>query len=139
MPIDFYYIHLSIPSRAVLLTAKMVGVELNLKSIDIFAGEQMEPHFIKMNPAHKVPTIDDNGFYLSESRAICAYLVNKYGKDDKLYSKDPRKRAIIDQRLNFDFGTFWKSFSDYYVRINFELFHWKKNYTHLLLVSSHFW
>lgn len=30
------------------------------------------------------------------------YLVEKYGKDDALYPKDIKKRAIITQRLHFD-------------------------------------
>ncbi len=119
MPIDCYYFNISAPCRAVLLTAKMVGVELNLKSINLLAGEQMEPYFIKINPTHQVPTIDDAGFILYESRAICAYLANKYGKDDKLYSKVPKERAIVDQRLYFDMGVFYKSFSDYYVGFKF--------------------
>lgn len=94
----------------------MVGVELNLKTLNLMAGEQMQPSFLKINPQHNVPTIDDSGFYLNESRAICAYLVNKYGKNDHLYSKVPKERAIIDQRLYFDMGVFYKSFGDYYVR-----------------------
>ena len=50
--IDFYYFAGSAPCRAVLMTAKMVGVELNLKEVNLMAGEQMKPEFLKMNPRH---------------------------------------------------------------------------------------
>nr|XP_029724733.1 glutathione S-transferase 1-like [Aedes albopictus] len=42
------------------------------------------------------------------------YLVEKYGKDDKLYPKDPQKRALVNQRLYFDMGVFYQRFGDYW-------------------------
>lgn len=72
-----------------------------------------------MNPQHCVPTLNDDGFCLWESRAICAYLVNKYGKDDSLYPKDPKVRGMVDQRLYFDAGTLYARFADYFVSIVF--------------------
>lgn len=52
--------------------------------------------------------------YIS-SRVILAYLVSAYGKDESLYPKDFRSRAMVDQRLHFDLGTLYQRVVDYYV------------------------
>lgn len=49
MPIDFYYTPGSPPCRSVLLTAKALGLELNLKTLDLHHGEHMKPEFIKVS------------------------------------------------------------------------------------------
>jgi glutathione S-transferase len=41
---------------------------------------------------------------LCDSHAINVYLVAKYAKNDNLYPKDLKKRALVDQRLHFDSG-----------------------------------
>ena len=39
---------------------------------------------------------------------MAAYLASKYGKDDSLYPKDLETRYMVDQRLYFDMGQFYK-------------------------------
>ncbi|XP_031639307.1 glutathione S-transferase 1-like, partial [Contarinia nasturtii] len=99
------YMHtFSPPSRAVLLTAAELGVELECKVIELLKSEHKSPEFIKLNPQHTIPLLDDNGVLITDSHAICGYLVGKYGKDDRLYPKDLVKRAQVDAHLHFDSG-----------------------------------
>jgi hypothetical protein len=50
---DFYYLPGSAPCRAVMMTAKAVGVELNLKLTNLMAGEHMKPEFLKVRIVKK--------------------------------------------------------------------------------------
>merc|ERR1711872_869272 len=111
-PIEVYGMPLSAPCRIVTMTAECIGVEYNFKLLDLMAGEHMKPEFLAINPMHNIPTMVDGDFIMNESRAIAAYLVNKYAKDDKMYPKDPVVRARVDQRLYFDMGVFYKAFGD---------------------------
>lgn len=49
------------------------------------------------------------------SRAILSYLTAAYAKDDALYPKDIRIRAVVDQRLQFDLGTLSQRMGDYFI------------------------
>ncbi|KAJ8956147.1 hypothetical protein NQ317_007415 [Molorchus minor] len=114
MVVDLYYAPASPPCRTVLLAAKAIGVDLNLKELDLRKGEHTTPEYLKLNPQHTIPTIVDNGYSLSESRAIITYLQNKYGKNDSLYPKDPKQRGLVDQRLYFDAASLYPSFVNHY-------------------------
>lgn len=59
--------------------------------------------------------MDDNDLVLWESRVILTYLVSMYAKDDTLYPKDIKTRALVDQRLHFDLGTLYQRTLDYFV------------------------
>lgn len=119
MPIDLYYLLISPPCRAVMLTAEAVGVKLNLKELDIFKGEQMKPEFLALNPQHCIPTLVDGDFVIWESRPTCSYLASKYGKDDSLYPNDPRTRAEVERLNSFDMGTLFHRFGEYVFPVMF--------------------
>lgn len=44
-----YYVNLSPPSRAVLLLAKYLGVDLDLKVVNLLAGEHLTPEYRKVS------------------------------------------------------------------------------------------
>lgn len=97
-----YYATLSPPSRTVLLTAKEIGLELDLRPISLFKNEHLTHDFVKKNPQHTIPVLEDNGVFIFDSHAICSYLVDKYAKDDKLYPKDLVRRAAVQSRMYFE-------------------------------------
>ncbi|KAG8191126.1 hypothetical protein JTE90_010050 [Oedothorax gibbosus] len=113
MPIDIYIDTSSPPCHAVLMTADHLGIKYNKKRIDIHAGEQFKGEFLKINPQHTVPTLDDGGFYLAESRAIQTYLANAYGPDNPIYPKNPKERGVVDRMLYFDIGTLFEAEKGY--------------------------
>ncbi|KAL7632194.1 UNVERIFIED_CONTAM: hypothetical protein RMT77_017499 [Armadillidium vulgare] len=112
---DLYYFNMSPPCRAVGLCAKTLGISLNKKVTLLFSGEHLTPEFLAINPQHSIPTLVDGDLKLWESRAICTYLVSKYGKDDSLYPNNPDKRVLIDRLLYFDMGVLLQRFRNYYI------------------------
>ena len=60
-------------------------------------GQHLSQDFLKLNPHHTVPTYQDDKITLSESRAIMAYLVNRFASPENasLYPADPVKRGNL--------------------------------------------
>lgn len=57
--------------------------------------ETRTPEYRALNPNGRVPTIDEDGFILSESMAINFYLAKKHGSP--LYPSDPKHEALALQ------------------------------------------
>lgn len=97
----------------------MAWVIIILLLLLIFIGHTPQRSFahsyLQLNPQHCIPTLDDNELVLWESRVILTYLVSMYSKDDALYPKDIRTRAMVDQRLHFDLGTLYQRTFEYFV------------------------
>lgn len=111
-----YHNALSVPSRVALLTVRNLELDVDVKVIDTYTGEQNTPEYLRINPLHQVPVYVDNKFILTESRAIACYLASKA---NKFYSTDLKKRALIDSRLFFDATNSFPAIRDFAVS-NFE-------------------
>lgn len=97
-----YFMTGSLPANAVLLLIRHLGLDVEVKIVDFMNGEHKTPEFLKLNPAQEVPVLVDGDFVLTESRAILSYLVNSRQPGSDLYPADVKKRARVDQRLNYD-------------------------------------
>lgn len=73
------------------------------------AGESRTAAFIKRNPLHKVPTLDDgNGLVLGESNAILRFICNTYKSlGCELYPMEPAERGLVDMALDFRLTTMY--------------------------------
>lgn len=61
-----------------LWTLEEVGAHYDYAEVDLFRGEGCQPWFLAVNPAGKVPVLDDGGTIITESAAICMHLAEKY-------------------------------------------------------------
>lgn len=84
------------------------------RNINSLENAYQNADFLKINPQHTVPCLDDNGDVLADSHAICTYLVSKYGAGDDdlaaLCPSEPFQRALLDHRLHFNNGTLFGRF-----------------------------
>lgn len=113
-PIVLYHSPLSPFSRSVFLLTRFLNLDVDVKVLDLHQKkEQFAEDFLKINPQHCVPTIDDNGFYLWESRAILSYLMES--KAPHLLPTSPKEKAILNQRLHFELGGLTNKFAALFV------------------------
>ncbi|WP_437791584.1 glutathione S-transferase family protein [Sorangium sp. So ce693] len=77
-----------------------LGVDFETVQVNLRAGENRRPEFLKLNPAGKLPVLVDGDLVLTESVAIVLYLAEKY-PEKGLLPTDPRERAKVNQWLLF--------------------------------------
>lgn len=55
-----------------------IGAPYEFVEVDLKRGEHREPEFLGLNPAGKVPVLDDGGTIVTESAAICMHLADRH-------------------------------------------------------------
>ncbi len=79
--------------HVVRMFAAEVGAELDLEDIDLMAGANRQPEFLKINPAGQLPCLQlDDGTLISEITAICEYL-DEVAPGNSLIGDTPAERA----------------------------------------------
>src|SRR5665213_1661148 len=87
-----------------------------LKTVDVFGGQQFDADFVKLNPNAKVPVIvdgegpDDKPYTVFESGAILLYLAEKTGE---LLPEDLTKRYDAMQWLMVQLTSVGPMFGQY--------------------------
>ena len=100
------------PSLTCTKTVRCVLEELSIPYevivVDIFRNEHKTRAYKTKQPFGLVPYIDDDGFVLYESRAICRYLALKYGGIGKLIPDpaDLQKTARFEQGASIELSNF---------------------------------
>jgi len=71
--------------------------------IDIAKGDQKSETYKKLQPFGKVPALEDDGFLIFESRAICKYLARKYTSGTKLIPEgDDKAYGLFEQACSVE-------------------------------------
>jgi len=86
-------------SRRVTIAAALLGVELELKPLDL-RDREARARLEQLNPNSKVPVLEDGDFVLWESNAIMQYLCEKT-PGQTLYPSELRDRMEVQRWLNW--------------------------------------
>jgi len=82
----------SVCAQKVRVTMSEKGLDWETEEVDLFAGEQYSPEYLKLNPKGVVPTLVHDGAVIIESTLICEYLDDCF-PNPKLIPDDPHQRA----------------------------------------------
>ncbi len=84
--LELYDNPLSTSAQKVRLTLAEKGLDYESRPMDLQAGDQFDPEFLKLNPGGVVPCLLHNGAVYNDSSVICEYL-------DDAFAEPPLKPA----------------------------------------------
>jgi glutathione S-transferase len=83
-------------ARRAVITALELAAPVELVLVDLVKREQRQPAFLALNPAGRVPVLEDGDLVLPESHAIMIYLAER-SPAQTLYPSDARARALVNR------------------------------------------
>lgn len=98
--LNIYGHFMSMPTNVVRLCVSFLNFPHEYIHVDLQKGEHQAPEYLKINPAGRVPAIDDDGFLLSQSDAICKYICALSGPSD-FYPEELHEQAVVNQWNDF--------------------------------------
>ncbi|KAK2814348.1 hypothetical protein FQN49_008213 [Arthroderma sp. PD_2] len=107
MGLKLYGFSHSTNTQRVVLVLNELKVPFEYISVDLSKGEHKKEDYMKLQPFGCIPCLDDDGFVLYESRAICHYIVTKYASQGTvLVPKELKANALYAQGLSLEVGNF---------------------------------
>ena len=94
--LTLYTFHNSICTQKVFITLAEKDLTFDEQLINLFAGEQYDPEYLKLNPKGVVPTLVHDGRAISESSLICEY-VDEIWPNPPLLPDDPYLKTRMRQ------------------------------------------
>ncbi|XP_037713240.1 glutathione S-transferase E14 [Drosophila subpulchrella] len=108
-----YYDNRSPPVRSCLMLIKLLDIEVELRFVDLFKGEQFQKDFLELNPLHSVPTLVHGDLVLTDSHAILIHLAEKYDKGGSLWPQEHGERMKVLNLLLFECSFLFRRDSDF--------------------------
>ena len=99
-PIVLYRFPVSGHAHRVQLFLSLLKLPVRLVDVDLRAGAQKAPEFLRKNPFGQVPVIEDGDVTLADSNAILVYLADRYDESGAWHPRDPVARARVQQWLS---------------------------------------
>ncbi|PFH48361.1 hypothetical protein AMATHDRAFT_150070 [Amanita thiersii Skay4041] len=107
MVLKLYGFNLSTCTRRVGVVLHEKNVPFEFYEVDLYKGEHKSPAYLEKQPFGQVPYIDDDGFILYESRAICRYIATKYASQGtSLVPTEPKANALFEQAASIELSNF---------------------------------
>ncbi|KAJ7851514.1 thioredoxin-like protein [Mycena olivaceomarginata] len=88
-------------TRRVATVLHELKVPFELVEVDIMNGEHKTAAYMQKQPFGQIPYIDDDGFILYETRAICRYIAAKH-PESGLIPTDPKANALFEQAASVE-------------------------------------
>jgi len=70
-----------------------LGLDYELRHVDLFAGEHKQPALLVLNPMGKLPVLEDGDVVVTETAAIGLYLADRYSPGELAPALDDPARA----------------------------------------------
>jgi len=91
-------------TRKVLMTLAESATPFELVTVDLAKGEHKSEAYLRRQPFGRVPALQDGGFELHESRAMCRYIARKAGS--ALAPGDVEADARMEQWISIETSEF---------------------------------
>lgn len=102
-PIRLYTTLLSGHGHRVKLFLSLLDLPFEVVELNMRAGDNRRPEYLKLNPFGQVPTIEDGETVLFDSNAILVYLAKRYG-DPSWLPEDALGAAAVQRWLSLAAG-----------------------------------